>query len=167
MHLWTFVPSLKELPTDTVTDTSRLTALERLPLRFGRVRGTRMPAPVMPPVLRDGRKEMACEANTDYKEAPLSAPSPFSWRVRSCILRVLRWMMRASSGATTRVIASKNSRYVPLFAFSPLWSCEHTPSRVTLSQALETVVPVCASAVRLSAWEGYPPPMPLRGVCTH
>ena len=39
----------------------------------------------------------------------------------------------------------------------PLWSREHTPSRVALSQALETVVPVCTSAVRLSAWEGYPP----------
>lgn len=42
-----------------------------------------MPAPVMPPVLRDGRKEMACEANTDYKEAPLSAPSPPNARSHS------------------------------------------------------------------------------------
>ena len=48
-------------------------------------------------------------------------------------------------------------RHTPLSAPLPLWSCEHTPSRARLSQALETVVPVCASAVRLSAWEGYPP----------
>ena len=45
----------------------------------------------------------------------------------------------------------------PPVAPPPLWSREHTPSRARLSQALEHVVPVCASAVRLSAWEGYPP----------
>jgi len=62
LHLWPFIHDCKALPTDTVTDTS---------------------LPVMQAVLRDGQKGIACEVNSDYKEAPLSAPLPPNARSHS------------------------------------------------------------------------------------
>ena len=53
----------------------------------------------------------------------------------------------------------------PLSAPPPLWSREHTPSCARLSQALETVVPVCASAGFLALWgESASPPRALPGL---
>lgn len=101
----------------------------------------------------DAETVTLCDIRRRERRNLLTSCSYFAHKLH--LFHVCKWAQGS------HVMNSERAGYIdqahPLSAPPPLWSREHTPSRARLSQALEHVVPVCASAVRLSAWEGYPP----------